>query len=266
MTAAAPAIRGFDFHCHLDLYPDPQRIFERCRVERIVTLAVTTTPKAWRQNVKWAAGNPFVIPSVGLHPELVGERFQELPLLEHLVAESRFLGELGLDGSPQHQKSVVQQREILTRTLSVAHSKGGRLVSLHSRRAEPETLSIIRKVTTRDKVLCILHWYSGSINVAQQAVAAGCYFSINHRMLESDRGRTLVKALPDERLLTETDGPFTMIDRRPTAPPDVIFTTEMLAKLRSTSLTAMTESLHANAMAVLRFAGLSAPMPEKHPH
>lgn len=256
MTSNVGAIRGFDFHCHLDLYPDPPALIEGCRMERIVTLAVTTTPKAWRQNVKWAAGNPFVHPAVGLHPELVGERFSELPLLEAHIAESRLIGELGLDGSPQHRNSFAQQKEVLSRALSVAQSMGGRVVSLHSRRAEEETIEIIQKCTTRERVLCVLHWYSGSVKAAQRAAEGGCYFSINQRMLESDRGRALVNALPDERLLTETDGPFNVISDRKSVPSDVISTMKRLAELRKALVPEITQRMHANAIRVLRFAGL----------
>ena len=45
------SIGGFDFHCHIDLLPDPVAVIDRCARDGIVTLAVTTTPKAWRRIV-----------------------------------------------------------------------------------------------------------------------------------------------------------------------------------------------------------------------
>ena len=97
--------RGADFHCHMDLNANPAALFKKCASERIVAVAVTTTPKAWKQNLEWAAGNPFVLVAAGLHPELIGDRYSELPLLEECIAESRFVGEVGLDGSRQHRAS-----------------------------------------------------------------------------------------------------------------------------------------------------------------
>ena len=48
--------------------------------ERVLTLAVTTNPKAWPQNRRWTAASSSVHAAVGLHPELVGERHGEIGL------------------------------------------------------------------------------------------------------------------------------------------------------------------------------------------
>jgi TatD DNase family protein len=52
-------------------------------------------------------------------------------------------------------------------------------------------------------------------------------------MLTKERGRDLVTALPLERLLTETHGPFTQIDGRPTRPADVESAIGTLATVRN---------------------------------
>lgn len=49
---------------------------------QIATLAVTTTPRAWSQNLRWTAQNRYVYAAVGLHPEVVGDRHAEITLLE----------------------------------------------------------------------------------------------------------------------------------------------------------------------------------------
>ena len=128
-------IRGFDFHCHVDLYPDPTRVIAACERKGIVTLAVTTTPKAWLQNRRWTRGSRYVFPALGLHPELVGERHHEIALLEEHMKESHLIGEIGLDGSRQYQKSWQAQVEVFTRALAAAQHLGGRVLSIHSRRA-----------------------------------------------------------------------------------------------------------------------------------
>lgn len=55
----------------------------------------------------------------------------------------------------------------------------------------------------------ILHWYSGDINDLRRAINQGCYFSINHQMLQSVNGRNVVENIPVDRLLLESDAPFT---------------------------------------------------------
>ena len=251
--------RGFDFHCHLDLYPDPAAMVASCAQERIVTLAVTTTPRAWPQNRKWAVGNAYVLTAVGLHPEVVGERHSELPLLEKYIKDSRLVGEIGLDGSPQHKKSWEKQAEVFVGALATAQRLGGRIVSIHSRRAPNEVVKCLEEQITADRVLPILHWFSGSTGAARKAAELGCYFSINRRSLQHDAGLALVRSLPADRLLTETDGPFTDVGSRKSAPPDVVETMRELAEVRGASAEEIAHIVTANAARVLEFAGLTMP-------
>lgn len=254
----ATTARGFDFHCHLDLYPDPERMIGSCERNRIVTLSVTTTPKAWPQNRKWTTQSTYVHTAVGLHPEVVGERYTELPLLEEYMKESRLVGEIGLDGSPQHRKSWNNQITVFARALAAAEHLGGRVVSIHSRRAANEVVRALEEHVSPARVLPILHWFSGSPSVARKAVELGCYFSVNHHMLEHDAGIALLRALPTERLLTETDGPFTLSGDRKSEPLDVLVTANRLAAALSMRADGMARLLKANAHRVLAFAGLDA--------
>jgi TatD DNase family protein len=252
--------RGFDFHCHLDLYPDPLAMLTSCAENRIVTLAVTTTPKAWPQNRKWAAGNAYVLTAVGLHPEVVGDRHGELTLLEEYMKDSPLVGEIGLDGSPKYKSSWNGQVEVFGRALATAQRLGRRVVSVHSRRAANEVVKCLEERITADRVLPILHWFSGSIGAARKAAELGCYFSINRRSFERDAGLALVRSLPADRLLTETDGPFTAVGSRKSAPPDVIETAKEMAEVRGASAAEMAQTIVANAARVLEFAGLKMPV------
>jgi TatD DNase family protein len=95
--------------------------------------------------------------------------------------------------------------------------------------------------------------------VATEAASRGCYFSINQRMLATDSGTALVRSLPTERLLTETDAPFTEIDNRKSEPRDVPDTAARLAQVRGVSPDVMKQTIQANAERVLAFAGISIP-------
>ena len=75
-------------------------------------------------------------------------------------------------------------------------------------------------------------------------------------MLVADPAIKVVRYLPSDRLLTETDGPFTDIDGRKAEPRDVPRTIEKLAELRAVSVAEMSETLDANASRVFAFAGL----------
>jgi TatD DNase family protein len=252
-------LQGFDFHCHIDLHPDPPTVIDRCAREGIVTIAVTTTPKAWPQNREWTKRNSYVQAAAGLHPELVGERYAEVELLEQQIQESRFVGEVGLDKSPQYLKNYSKQQEILRRALRTAQEIGQRVITLHSRRAARDVISMIEQYTEPQRVLCILHWFSGSPEETQRAVAAGCYFSVNHSMLNHERGRKLIQSLPMDRLLTETDSPFTTIKGRKSMPWDVTTTTTQLAEVYGLPLAHMNLTLLSNAQRVFRFVESELP-------
>ena len=53
----------------------------------------------------------------------------------------------------------------------------------------------------------IFHWFSGTSDELARARNAGCYFSINERMLVTKRGREYARQIPLNRLLLETDAP-----------------------------------------------------------
>jgi TatD DNase family protein len=256
MTGAA---EGYDFHCHLDLFPDPAAAMADCEKHRVMTLAVTTTPRAWAQNKRWTAGTRYVIAALGLHPELAGERHHEIELFERLMPESAFIGEIGLDGSQPHRNTLPVQRQIFIRVLHSAQQLGGRVVSIHSRRAARDVLECLETHTTIARVLPILHWFSDSISTARKAAEQGCYFSINHRMLANESGIVLVRSLPPDRLLTETDAPFTETKGRKSEPKDVLATASALASLRGVSTAEMSEALRANAARVFAFVGFGNP-------
>ena len=74
-------------------------------------------------------------------------------------------------------------------------------------------------------------------------------------MLVSESGSAVVRSLPRDRLLTETDAPFTETNGRKSEPKDVLATASAIASLRGVSTAEMSEVLRANAARVLAFAG-----------
>jgi TatD DNase family protein len=254
MMLQSTSIDGYDFHCHVDLHKDPRATIARCESERLFTLAVTTTPKAFSTNCEWTRNSRYVIPAVGLHPELVADRFNELPLTLSLIKENAFIGEVGIDGSPQHKRSYEKQREAFSAILRTAQHAGGKVITIHSRRADKDVIELVEQFTTPDRVLCILHWFSGSQASVKRAALAGCYFSVNTNMLDSERAMALVGAMPPDRVLTETDSPFGLTDLRPSEPWDVIRTAERILSAGRTD--GNIQQLRENSNRVLRFAGV----------
>ena len=249
-------IRGFDFHCHVDLHDQPVALIKHCEESHVAVLAVTTTPRAWPHTRHWTKDSAYVHGAVGLHPELVGDRYNEVELLRHGISESRLVGEVGLDGSPQYSGTYDKQKEVFACALTTSQEHHGRVISVHSRRAVHDTISLIEEHTDPKSVLCILHWFTGTPVQAKRAVAAGCYFSVNTAMLMHDRARMLVRSLPSDRVLTETDSPLMMTGRQKTSPIDSIKTLVELAALNGKTVGETMNRITQNAECVLHFSGI----------
>ena len=195
-----------DFHCHLDLYPDPATVLDGIDSRGTYVLAVTTTPKAWRGTSALVGKRPRVRTALGLHPELVAKRHHEVALLCGLLDETRYVGEIGIDGSPAHRGSIDLQASVFDRILRACAAAGGRVMSIHSRGA---ATSVLNGVERRPGAgVPILHWFSGTMRELDRADALGCWFSVGPAMLRSRKGREVAAAMPADRMLTETDAPF----------------------------------------------------------
>lgn len=225
-------INLIDFHCHLDLYPDHQKIIEMCELQKIRTLAVTTTPRAWTRNRDLTKNTKYVRAALGLHPQLVGKTSsKELLLWEEFLPEAKYIGEVGIDAGPNFVHSLKEQVKIFTHILQLCSNVEGRIISVHSVRSAGMVLDLIESNLPSHKGTVILHWFTGSLNEAQKAVKLGCYFSINSSMLQTKKGQELLERIPAERILTETDGPFVEFNGKPSKPSDVIYTLQLIAKL-----------------------------------
>lgn len=220
-------VPAVDFHSHIDLYPDPKRVAEQVGVCGAYVLSVTTTPTAWKGTVALAQGHHRIRTALGLHPQIAHERLRELPLFDRLLPEVRYVGEIGLDGGPECRRYWREQTRAFDFILAACVHAGGRVMSVHSRRAATEVLDCLDRHPGAGTP--VLHWFSGTYAELERATAMGCWFSVGPAMTKGKRGRELLAAMPRGRILTETDGPFGTVKGSPLAPGDVASTIDALA-------------------------------------
>lgn len=240
-----------DFHCHLDLYPDHHAAVRESEEAGVFTLAVTTTPRAWPRNQELAQATRHVRAALGLHPQLVGERASELPLWEAHLNETRYVGEVGLDAGPRFFKSLDLQKQVFEHVLRCCAKAGNKVITVHSIRAVKAVLDCIEACLPPSQGKVVLHWFTGSKAEAKRAIDLGCYFSINASMLDNARHASMVAEIPLDRMLTETDGPFTKTAGRPSKPADVAIAVEALAHLRGMPAMALAATVQSNLRSVL---------------
>jgi TatD DNase family protein len=242
--------RWVDFHCHLDLYPDHEDLIRQCDAKKIATLAITTTPKTFERNVELASKSRYVMVGLGLHPQLVAQRAGEIAMFESLLERARYVGEIGLDAASQFYASFESQQRLFERILRACDERGNKILSIHSVRSVSKVLKHVERCLRDGGCVPVMHWFTGTVNEARRAASLGCFFSVNSEMVRTEKLRPLLQALPLSRLLTETDGPFVMVDGRPTTPSDIPATVRELASLRNMDANAMAEQLVSNLRSV----------------
>lgn len=238
-----------DFHCHLDLYPNPQTMRDECVRRGLYMLSVTTTPSAWKGTSALAADAHRIWTGLGLHPQLAHERQNELALFDSSLPETRYIGEIGLDGAPEFRAHWQSQVAVFEHILAKCHAVGGRIMSLHSRRASGAVLDYLEKYPNAGT--SVLHWFSGSLGDLDRAIKLGCWFSIGPAMLASEKGRRLVTRMPRERVLTESDGPFAQLNGETVMPWHVENAINELSQIWSLSPDEVDQKIHSNLHTLL---------------
>jgi TatD DNase family protein len=221
-----------DAHCHLDLYPDPAALARTVNERRVHTIAVTNAPSVFEYSEKLARTSPYLHAAIGLHPELVPTHGHEMSRIWPFLERTRFVGEVGLDYTTSDSSIRAKQRAIFAEILARCASYGDKTITVHSRRASADTIAAIGD---RFPGRVILHWFSGSRKELEKALQFGLYMSVNPAMIQSQKGRDLVAAMPRDRVLTESDGPFVSEGRGPANPTSTSLVLRYLSKLWGTS-------------------------------
>jgi len=176
--------------------------------ERIGILAVTTTPRAYSVEIERLSDYQYVKVSLGLHPQLISERFEELSMIERLIDKCRFIGEIGLDYSNNFYRSKEKQKRAFEKIVSWCQTTEQKTISIHAVRSAKDVLDILESHDCTRNNACILHWFSDASKQLERAIELGCYFSVNEYMLRSPNGLSIIARIPNDRLLIETDAPF----------------------------------------------------------
>ena len=238
-----------DAHCHIDLYANSQQVISRCLELSMTVLSVTTTPNAWEKTKALAPKNSKIITALGLHPELAHKFKSSIDLFEDILPETKFVGEIGLDGSKHAKIHWSDQLYVFRRILKACAKLDGRVLLIHSRKA---TSAVLDELEAFPKAgVPVLHWFSGTKRELERAIKLGAWFSVGPAMLMTSKGRSLVTLMPQDRIITETDGPIVQIDNRPICPWDVDLAISDLSELWGFSRSSVGGIVSANAKVLM---------------
>jgi len=198
-----------DTHFHLDLHETRAGIIKEIESNEVFTIAVTNLPPLFEKLEK-EVRSKFIKVSLGFHPELISQYKKYIPAMWKLLPKTRLIGEVGIDLSAG-KESRSEQVSFFEELINRCNDYGDKVLSIHSRSAYNEVISIIGSNFNGTK---ILHWFSGPQKNLERAINNGYYFSINYSMTCSEAGRKIISRIPRDRILLESDSPFIEIDRR----------------------------------------------------
>ena len=179
--------------------------------------------------------------ALGLHPLRAKEHAKEYSKFRQYIDETSYIGEVGLDFSREGFSTKDVQIKSFKFVLDCIRTKN-KILSLHSRRAEKETLEMLIEKGIEN---AIFHWYSGSLNVLRNIANSGFFFSINSAIIQSDNGRKIIAEIPKELILTETDFPYIEND-------DITSIYVWLSKLWNTTTKDVELTIDANFQRLIR--------------
>lgn len=259
-----------DVHSHLthkDFAHDRHEVIERAAAAGLRAIIVNgLEPESNRTILEMAALYPLIKPALGIYPiEAINDRVGELPFEVSrfdVEAELKFIeeqalagrvfaiGECGLDGYWVGDETFARQEEVFVRLIEIALKADLPLI-IHTRKREERSMEILAHHGVKR---VDFHCYGGKVKAALKAAEEqGWYFSIPANARKNEAFQKLLRDLPRELILTETDCPFLPPEKGTrNEPRHVVGTVAFLSELRGWSESEARDQIWANYARLFR--------------
>lgn len=231
-----------DSHCHLD-FPEYAGkvgdVLARARAAGVgVCVSIGTELKRFPGVKAVAEAHANVWCSVGVHPhESEKELLDDEAALIREAAHPKVvgIGETGLDYYYEHSPRQPQQANF--RSHIAAARQTGLPVIVHTRDADDDTIAILRDEMGKGVFTGLIHCFTGTQKLADAALEMGLSISVSGiaTFKNSNALRDVIKSVPLNRLLVETDAPYLApvpYRGKTNEPAFVVHTAKMLAELK----------------------------------
>src|SRR3954471_21787845 len=248
----------FDTHAHLDqpeFDPDRGEVIARAReagVENIIAIGISADTSA--ACVKLAAEYPAIHAGVGMQPNYLAEaKIDDWDRVVAMLEEPGVvaIGETGLDRYWDFTPFDMQQ-DYFDRHIRLSQKRGLPFI-VHMRDCDEDILIMLREARQRGPLNGVMHSFTGSRAMAEECLAMGLYISFAGMVTfkKSDELRLIAAAVPEDRILVETDSPYLSPDPvrkvKRNEPANVRHTAACLAEIRGVTLEAFAAQTAANA-------------------
>jgi TatD DNase family protein len=193
---------------------------------------------------------PVVAATLGVHPHEAKFYSNEVESEIRAAAKNEYLigvGEIGLDYYYNHSDPAVQ-RPVFDTQMGIAHDLG-LPVEIHSRDAEVDTIATLNR--WKGKITGMMHCFTGTEKLARGALDAGFYISLSGVITfkTAEALRDVVKFVPLDRILVETDAPFLApvpLRGKKNQPAYVAHTAQKVAEIKGITPEKLSEAIHQN--------------------
>jgi TatD DNase family protein len=242
-----------DVHCHLeqkDYEKDRDEVIEKCKRELKAVITCCCHPDDFGLTMKMVEKyKNFVFATVSIHPEYIKE-------IEHLrvddflkkIEENKEkivgIGETGLDFIIEEPEWREKQKELFIKFIDLAKNLNLPLV-IHARKAFAEAIEILEKFGAK-RVL--MHFFTAK-ELLPKIIKNGWSISVNTTLLNSKKIKKIVRDLPIEKIMTETDSPWLGPEGKRNDPLSVKIVAEEIAKIKKVEFKKVDEITDQNAKA-----------------
>lgn len=243
-----------DVHTHLThnkFQQDLMDVIQRSLDAGLQAIVVNgLEPESNRKILELAKRFPQIKAALGIYPiEAVNDLVQGLPFevksfdvnqevewIRQQAAEGACaaIGECGLDAYWVGEETFARQEEVFSKLIEIAMDHNLPLI-IHTRKREQRSMEMLAHYGAK-KVN--FHCYGGKVKAAIQAAERhGWFFSIPANARKNEAFTKMLKQLPKDRILTETDAPYLSPEKgQRNEPANVVSTVSYLAELRGWSL------------------------------
>jgi TatD DNase family protein len=243
-----------DSHCHLDYEPlinNIDQVLLNAKNNNIISLlTIGTSLESSKKVLDIVNKYPNVYGAIGIHPNSTSgnlENIDEILILKKKNKKILAFGETGLDyfykRSEKNDQIFAFEKHI---EFSIAENVP---VIIHTRDADDDTISIIKKYYKKTNFL--IHCFTGTLDFAKKLLDLNCIISFSGIITfkKSNNLRDVVKYVPLEKMLIETDSPYLSPDPfrgKSNEPANVKIVAETIASIKQIPFGEVASSTTAN--------------------
>jgi len=233
-----------DSHCHLDYEPLINNISDvllNAKKNNITNLlTIGTSLESSKKVIEIVEKYENIYGSIGIHPNSTTSHLNDLDKLIDIKKKSKKIIGFGETGLDYFYKKSEKKDQIFSFEKHIEFATCEKVpVIIHTRDADEDTISIIKKNYTKTKFL--IHCFTGNLEFAKKLLDLGCLISFSGIITfkKLTELRSVVKYVPMDKMLVETDSPYLSPDPlrgKSNEPANVKIIAEKVASIKGISL------------------------------